>query len=191
MIDNSSCKSAIQDLKSNVNKCFEVCELKGSTYIPQNKTLANNELFNAIGGIPSSSSGVTSYAQNFSGFNTSSSGSTITLNCGGIGANWKCICIYSLSKKGWFSIYKITSSICILSANPWYAITGDPVLDDGEFPYSLESSSFRCAYSVSGNNISLTVDTYVGQDSSVDLSICCNQINTNSTYMLDIIDIIY
>lgn len=192
MINNSSCKTAIQNMKTLINECFQVCELKNSTYTPTKKTLANHELFNAIGAIPVGSSGSTDYGQNFSGFNvTASNDSNVTIDCGDIGTGWKAITIYSNTKNGWFSIYKISSNICILSANPWYAIVGDPVLEDGQFPYNLESSSYRCLYSISGNNISLTAESYIGQDSSSDISMCCNQINKTSYYMLDTIDIIY
>lgn len=192
MIDNSRCKTAIQNMKTLINECFQVCELKNSTYTPAKKTLANHELFNAIGGIPVGSSGTTSYAQSFSGFSvTANDDSNVTINCGSIGANWKAITIYSNTKNGWFSIYKISNNICILSANPWYAIVDDPVLEDGQFPYSLESSSYRCLYSISGNSISLTAESYIGQNSSSDISICCNQISNESYYMLDTIDVIY
>lgn len=192
MIDNSSCKTAIKNMKTLIDECFQVCELKNSTYTPSKKTLANHELFNAIGGIPVGSGGTTNYAQSFSGFNVTANGdSNVTINCGDIGANWKAITIYSNTKNGWFSIYKISNNICILSANPWYAITDDPVLEDGQFPYSLESSSYRCLYSISGNTISLTAESYIGQDSSSDISMCCNQISKTSDYMLDTIDIIY
>lgn len=192
MIDNSSCKTAIQNMKSAIAECFEVCRLKNSTYTPTAETLANHQLFNAIGGIPTGSSGgFTGIGQPFSGFDITATGdSNITINCGSIGTSWRGITIYSNSKEGWFSIYKISSSICIMCANPWYAITGDPVLDDGHFPYSLESSSFRCLYSISGNTITLTAETYIGQNGSVDISICGNQIRTDSTYRLDTIDII-
>lgn len=77
-----------------------------------------------------------------------------------------------------------------MSANPWYAIVDDPVLDNGNFPYNLESSSFRCLYTISGNSITLTVNNYVGQDGSTDISICASQIDSNSDYLLDLIDII-
>ena len=192
MIDNSICKTAIQNMKALINECFQVCELKNSTYKPTKKTLANHELFNAIGGIPVGSSGTTTYAQSFSGFDVTASGdSNVTINCGSIGTNWKAITIYSNTKNGWFSIYKINSYICILCANPWYAIVDDPVLEDGQFPYRLDSSSYRCLYNISGNSISLTAESYIGQDSSSDISICCNQISNESYYMLDTIDVIY
>ena len=191
MIDNSSCKNAIQNMESAIAECFEVCRLKNSTYTPTAETLANHQLFNAIGGIPTGSGGFTGIGQPFNGFDVTATGdSNITINCGSIGTNWRAITIYSSTKEGWFSIYKISSSICILSANPWYAITDDPVLEDGHFPYSLESNSYRCLYSISGNTISLTAESYIGQNGSVDISTCGNQIGIDSTYRLDTIDII-
>ena len=191
MIDNTSCKRAVENMKSDIAECFELCELRNSTYTPTKKTLANHELFNAIGGIPTGSGGFTGIGQPFNGFDVTANGdSTLVINCGSIGTNWRAIAVYSNTKQGWFTIHKISSSICIMSANPWYAITDDPVLDDGQFPYSLESSSFRCLYSISGTTITLVAESYIGQNSSVDISICGRQVSKDSTYLLDTIDII-
>ena len=184
----NSIVEAINELKTNINNAYNACENKGAT-IPTEKTSSN--LAECINSIPSGGGSYTSIGQAFSGFSVSaSSQSSISINCGSIGASWRAITIYSNTKQGWFSIYKISSNICIMSSNPWYAITDDPVLENGNFPYNLESSSFRCLYSISGNTITLTVSTYVGQDSSTDISICADQISTDSSYMLDIIDII-
>lgn len=181
-------KTAISSLKSNISSSYNACESKGAT-MPSVKNSSN--LPECILSIPSGGGGYTSIGQAFNGFNVSaSSQSSISINCGSIGTSWRAITIYSNTKQGWFSIYKISSNICIMSSNPWYAITDDPVLENGNFPYNLESSSFRCLYSISGNTITLTVSTYVGQDSSTDISICADQISTDSSYMLDIIDII-
>lgn len=188
-IDISSVKSAIMSLKSNIDKCFAECDSKGSTYTQSSNT--TSELIKKINAISGGGESHTSIGQAFNGFGvTASSQSSITIDCGSIGASWRAITIYSNTKQGWFSIYKLSSNICIMSSNPWYAITDDPVLEDGNFPYNIESSSFRCLYSISGNSITLTVSTYVGQDSSTDISICADQISSDSTYMLDIIDII-
>lgn len=188
-IDISACKSAIIAVKSNINACFTACDEKGSTYTQSSNT--TSELINKIKGISGGGGGYTSIGQAFSGFGvTASSQDSITIDCGSIGASWRAITIYSNTKQGWFSIYKVSSNICIMSSNPWYAITDDPVLENGNFPYNLESSSFRCLYSVNGNSITLTVSTYVGQDSSTDISICADQISSDSSYMLDTIDII-
>ena len=191
-IDNSSCKTAIENMKSAIAECFQVCRLKNSTYTPTDETLANAQLFNAIGGIPTGSGGgFTGIGQPFSGFDvTATDLSTLVIDCGSIGTDWRAITVYSNTKEGWFTIYKISSNICIMSANPWYAITDDPVLDDGNFPYALESSSFRCLYTISGTTITLTAENYIGQDSSVDISMCGRQISKDSTYLLDTIDII-
>ena len=188
-IDISACKSAITRVKSNIDKCFTACDSKGSTYTQSANT--TSELINKINGISGGSGGSSSIGQAFSGFGVSyNNNSSVTIDCGSIGASWRGITIYSNTKQGWFSIYKISSNICIMSANPWYATVDDPVLDNGNFPYNIESSSYRCLYSVSGNSITLTVSTYVGQDSSTDISVCADQISSNSSYMLDTIDII-
>lgn len=186
-IDISAVKTAINTVKSNVAECFTACNNKGSTYTESAQT--TSELINKINGI--SGGGISAIGQPFSGFGvTADSQSSITIDCGSIGCGWRGITIYSTTKQGWFSIYKISSNICIMSANPWYAIVDDPVLDNGNFPYNLESSSFRCLYSISGNSITLTVSNYVGQDGSTDISICASQISADSTYLLDLIDII-
>ena len=191
-IDNSSCKTAIENMKSAIAECFQVCRLKNSTYTPTAETLANSQLFNAIGAIPSGSGGgYTSIGQSFSGFDVTAPNLTsLVIDCGSIGADWRAITIYSSTKEGWFTIYKISSNICIMSANPWYAIKDDPVLEDGNFPYAIESSSFRCLYTISGNTITINAESYLGQDSSVDISVCGSQVSKDSTYMLDTIDII-
>lgn len=187
-IDISACKSAIMSVKANINECFKACDSKGSTYTQTANT--TSELINKINGI-SGGSGSSSIGQPFSGFGvTASSQDSITIDCGSIGTSWRGITIYSNTKQGWFSIYKVSSNICIMSSNPWYAITDDPVLENGNFPYNMESSSFRCLYSISGNSITLTVSTYVGQDSSTDISVCADQISSDSSYMLDTIDIV-
>lgn len=187
-IDITAVRTAINGVKSNVVACFDACNNKGSTY--QESAQTTGELLNKINAIPSGS-GVSAIGQPFNGFTVSaSSQSSITINCGSIGTGWRGITIYSNTKQGWFSIYKISSNICIMSANPWYAIVDDPVLDDGQFPYNLESSSFRCLYTISGNTITLAVSNYVGQDGSTDISICASQISSDSEYMLDLIDII-
>ena len=187
-IDISACKSAITRVKSNIDKCFTACDSKGSTYTQSANT--TSELINKINGI---SGGSSSIGQAFSGFGVSynnNNNSSVTIDCGSIGTSWRGITIYSNTKQGWFSIYKVSSNICIMSSNPWYAITDDPVLENGNLPYNVESSSYRCLYSVSGNSITLTVSTYVGQDSSTDISSCADQIASDSSYMLDTIDII-
>ena len=189
MIDNLACKTAINTIKTHVSNCFDECANKGSSFSGR-RILSN--LQEAISLISAQGGGTfEGIGQPFSGFGVTASSTTqVTINCGSIGANWRVITIYSSTKNGWFSIYKISNNTCILSANPWYAITDDPVLDDGNFPYTLQSSSVRCSYSINGSSITVTAESYLGQDSSVDLSISCSQISSDSTYMLDTIDII-
>ena len=186
-INNTPCLNAVTNIKNEISNCFDECNNKGSSFSGDRKLV---NLKQAISLIPSG--GNTSYAKPFNGFGVSDvSDSQVTINCGSIGASWRAITIYSNTKEGWFSIYKISNNVCIMSANPWYAIVDDPVLDDGHFPYSLESSSYRCLYTVSGSSITLLAESYIGQNSSSDISICCNQISNESQYMLDTIDVIY
>ena len=189
MIDNSACKMAITAIKTHVSNCFNECANKGSSFSGMRRLSNLQEAISLIS--TQGGSAIEGIGQPFPGFGVTASSSTqVTINCGSVGANWRCITVYSNTKQGWFSIYKISNNICILSANPWYAITDDPVLDDGNFPYTLQSSSVRCSYSISGSSITVTAESYLGQDSSVDLSISCSQISSDSTYMLDTIDII-
>ena len=187
MIDISTCRSAINAVKSNINRCFELCDTKGSTYAQSENT--TSELYDKINAIPAGDggSGIIGTGQPFSGFSvTSSNDQQITINCGSVGASWKGIAIYSSSKRGFFAIHKVDESRCIVSGMPWYYY--DDGSTTGAFPYSLESSAAMCNYTVSGSSISLSVIVY-SVENPADISILANQINSESNYMLDLIDI--
>lgn len=189
MIDISSCRNAINTVKGNINRCFELCDAKGSTYSQYENT--TSELYNKINAIPTGDGGggtpIVGTGQPFSGFTTSSSNDQqLTINCGSVGSGWKGIAVYSNTKRGWFSIHKVDGSRCIVSGMPWYYY--DDGSTTGAFPYSLESSSAMCNYTVSGSSISLTVITY-STENAADISMLGNQINTESNYMLDLIDV--
>ena len=149
MIDVTSCRTAITAVKNNINRCFELCDTKGSTYTQSSKT--TSELYNKINCIPIGiAEAITGIGQPFSGFSvTSSNDQVITINCGSVGASWRGITVYSNSKRGFFSIYKVDSSRCVVSAMPWYYYDDGSTM--GEFPYSLESSACMCNYSISGS----------------------------------------
>ena len=187
MIDISSCRNAINTVKSNIDRCFELCDAKGSTYSQYENT--TGELYNKIEAIPVGD-GVTPIVgtgQPFSGFTTSSSNDQqLTINCGSVGSGWKGIAVYSNTKRGWFAIHKVDGSRCIVSGMPWYYY--DDGSTTGAFPYSLESTSAMCNYTVSGSSISLSVITY-STENAADISMLGNQINTESNYMLDLIDV--
>ena len=190
MIDISACREALNTLKSNINRCFALCDSKGSTYSPYENTTA--ELYNKINAIPTgegggSGGGIVGTGQPFNGFSvTSSNDQQLTINCGSVGVSWKGIAVYSNSKRGWFAIHKIDGSRCIVSGMPWYYY--DDGSTTGAFPYSLESTSARCSYTVSGSSINLNVVVY-STENAADISMLGNQINTDSNYMLDLIDI--
>ena len=186
MIDISSCRNAINALKGNINRCFELCDEKGSTYTQSANT--TTELYNKIDAIPiGGSNPIVGIGQPFSGFSvTASDDQTITINCGSVGSGWRGITVYSNSKRGFFSIYKVDNFRCIVSAMPWYYY--DDGSTTGEFPYSLESSAAMCTYTVSGSSITLSVIVY-SIENPADLSMMANQINSESNYMLDLIDV--
>lgn len=185
MIDISLCRTAINAVKHNINRCFELCDEKGSTYSQMENT--TSELYDKINAIPAGGGTIVGTGQPFSGFTTSSSNDQqLTINCGSVGAGWKGIAIYSNSKRGWFAIHKVDGSRCIVSGMPWYYY--DDGSTTGAFPYSLESTSAMCNYTVSGSSISLNVIVY-SHENPADISMLGNQINTESNYMLDLIDI--
>ena len=187
MIDISSCEEAINAVKANINRCFELCDAKGSTYSQYENT--TSELYNKIEGITvgDGGGGIVGTGQPFSGFSVSSSNDQqLTINCGGVGAGWKGIAIYSSSKRGFFAIHKVDGSRCIVSGMPWYYY--DDGSTTGEFPYSLESTSAMCNYTVSGSSINLNVIVY-STENPADISMLGNQINPDSNNMLDLIDV--
>ena len=184
-IDITAVKTAINGVKSNVAACFNACNNKGSTYTESAQT--TGELINKINAIPSGG-GVSSIGQPFSGFNVAASSETnISIDCGGVGASWKGIVVYSQTKKGFYSIYKIDSERCIVSGMPWYYYDDGSTV--GEFPYTLEATSAMCTYTVSGSTITLTVVTY-SVESPADISMLSSQVDSDSNYLLDLIDII-
>lgn len=188
MIDISSCRKAINVVKSNITRCFDLCDAKGSTYSQYANT--TDELYNKINAIPVGEGGgsaIIGTGQPFNGFSvTSSNDQQLTINCGSVGASWKGIAVYSNSKRGWFAIHKVDGSRCIVSGMPWYYY--DDGSTTGAFPYSLESSSAMCNYTVSGASISLNVIVY-STENPADISMLGNQINNESNYMLDLIDV--
>lgn len=192
MIDITSCREAIDALKRKIDNCFALCDAKGSTYTQSANT--TSELYYKINAIPvgegdgsEGGSIIIGTGQPFSGFTVSSSNDQqLTINCGSVGTGWKGIAIYSNSKRGYFTIHKVDSSRCIVCGMPWYYY--DDGSTTGAFPYSLESTSAMCNYTVSGSTITLNVIVY-SVENPADISMLGNQINTESNYMLDLIDI--
>lgn len=186
MIDISSCSDAINVVKGNINRCFELCDTKGSTYTQLDNT--TSELYHKIDAIPiGSGNTIVGMGQPFSGFSvTSTNDQVVTINCGSVGASWRGITVYSNSKRGFFTVYKVDGSRCVVSGMPWYYY--DDGSTTGAFPYSLEATAAMCNYSVSGSSITLSVIVY-SIENPADLSVMCNQINSDSNYLLDLIDV--
>lgn len=168
MIDNSSCKTAIQNMKSAITQCFDACRSKNSTYTPTKETLANSELLNAINGIPSGSGGgtesVNMNAQPCTHLNVTWAEITdpsdipqqFTIDFSSIGVTFKALVIYSATNDGYFAITRIDSTKCVISAHPFIkynneSITG--VTDLGE-------GTYRANYVVNGNSITFTRANY-------------------------------
>lgn len=168
MIDNSSCKTAIQNKINEIDECFQLCTTKGSTYTPTAKTLANKQLYNAINGIPTGSGGSTPSvnmdAQPCTHLNVTWAEITdptdipqqFTIDFGSIGVTFKALVIYSATRDGYFAITRIDSTKCVISAHPFIkynneSITG--VTDVGE-------GTYRANYVVSGNSITFTRANY-------------------------------
>ena len=190
MIDISLCKTAINAVKNNINRCFELCDAKGSTYSQMDNT--TSELYDKITAIPVGEGGggggtIVGTGQPFSGFTTSSNNDQhLSINCGSVGVGWKGIAIYSNTKRGWFSIHKVDDSRCIVSGMPWYYY--DDGSTTGSFPYSLTSTSAMCNYTISGSSVNLNVIVY-SIENPADISMLANLINSESNYILDLIDI--
>lgn len=185
MIDIALCRTAINAVKGNIDRCFELCDEKGSTYSQSENT--TSELYDKIDSIPVGGNTIIGTGQPFSGFSvTSSNDQQLTINCGSVGVGWKGIAVYSNSKRGFFAIHKVDESRCIVSGMPWYYY--DDGSTTGAFPYSLESTSAMCNYTISGSSIILNVIVY-STENPADISMLGNQINSESNYMLDLIDI--
>ena len=188
MIDISTCRTAIDAVKGNINRCFELCDAMGSTYSQSDNT--TSELYDKINAIPTGGGNtVVGTGQPFSGFSVTTdieNRQRMVINCGSVGVGWKGIAIYSNTKRGWFSIHKVDGSRCIVSGMPWYYY--DDGSTTGAFPYSLESTSAMCNYTVSGSSISLDVIAY-SVENAADIFMLGNQINNESNYMLDLIDV--
>ena len=128
-IDNSSCITAINHIKSYVSACFAKCTAKGSTFSGA-QTLANLET--AIDLIPQSSSGggdspVISENINGASFDLFTvtkpdeiSPNEFTIDFGSVGVTWRSIVCYSDTKDGHFSIHKISGNKCVISSAIFY-----------------------------------------------------------------------
>lgn len=198
MIDNSSCLSAVQNIKSNVAKCFAKCEEKGSTY--KGAELLN-KLEQAIDSIPQNASGGESggtISENINGGSFELFTVTFpedepfpnefTIDFGGVGVTWRSIVCYSDTNEGHFSIVKIGNNKCIISASVFYNIASRWDEQSGIYPSGR--GTYRARYTISGNTIHFENDEYEatlnGWDDYDEFSSLPNQVsNFTNDYFSD------
>ena len=163
--DLTSLKQAISSLKSNISNAYNACMNKGAT-MPTNKISKN--LAECILSIPTGSGGSTPSvdmnAQPCSHFNVTWAEITdpsdvpqqFTIDFSSIGVTFKSIVIYSATNDGYFSITRIDSTKCVISAHPFIKYQDESiygVTDMGE-------GTYRATYSVNGNSITFTRANY-------------------------------
>ena len=191
-IDNSSCITAINHLKSYVTACFDKCTAKGSTYSGTQK-LANLE--SAIDLIPTGSGGVISENINGESFDLFTvtkpdeiSPNTFTIDFGSVGVTWRSIVCYSDTKDGHFSINKLSGNKCVISASIFY--NSENQWDEATGIFPEVRGTYRATYSISGNTITFTNDEYEatsnGSDSYDNFASMPNQVsNAVNDYFTD------
>ena len=191
-IDNSSCITAINHLKSYVTACFNKCTAKGSTYSGTQK-LANLE--SAIDLIPTGSGGVISENINGESFDLFTvtkpdeiSPNTFTIDFGSVGVTWRSIVCYSDTKDGHFSINKLSGNKCVISASIFY--NSENQWDEATGIFPEVRGTYRATYNISGNTITFTHDEYDatsnGSDSYDDFASMPNQVsNAVNDYFTD------
>ena len=196
-IDNSSCITAINHIKSYVTACFNKCTAKGSTYSGTQK-LANLET--AIDLIPQSSGGggdspVISENINGASFDLFTvtkpdeiSPNTFTIDFGSVGVTWRSIVCYSDTKDGHFSIQKLSDNKCVISASIFY--NSESMWDEATGIYPEVRGTYRATYEISGNTIHFTNAEYDatsnGSESYDDFASMPNQVsNAENSYFTD------
>ena len=158
-------QEAISSLKTNISNSYNECESKGAT-MPSDKTSSN--LPDCIKSIPTGSSGSTPSvdmnAQPCSYLRVTWAEITdpenvpqqFTIDFGSIGVTFKSLVIYSATRDGYFSITRIDSTKCVISAHPFIKYQDESiygVTDMGE-------GTYRANYSVNGNSITFTRANY-------------------------------
>lgn len=197
-IDNSSCLTAINHIKSYVTACFNKCTAKGSTY---NGTRTLSNLETAIDLIPQSSSGgggdspVISENINGEAFDLFTvtkpdeiSPNTFTIDFGSVGVTWRSIVCYSDTKDGHFSIHKISGNKCVISASIFYNSENQWDESTGIFPDVR--GTYRATYTISGNTITFVNAEYDatsnGSESYDNFASMPNQVsNAENSYFTD------
>ena len=189
-IDNSSCITAINHIKSYVTACFTKCKSKGSTFSGTQK-LANLE--SAIDLIPTG--GTISENINGASFDLFTvtkpdeiSPNTFTIDFGSVGVTWRSIVCYSDTKDGHFSIHKISGNKCVISASIFYNSENQWDESTGIFPDVR--GTYRATYTISDNTITFVNAEYDatsnGSESYDDFASMPNQVsNAENSYFTD------
>lgn len=158
-------KQAISSLKSNISASYTACQSKGAT-IPSVKNSAN--LPECIMSIPTNSGGSTPSvemnAQSCSHFNVTWAEITdptdvpqqFTIDFSQIGVTFKSLVIYSATRDGFFSINRIDSTKCVISAQVFLKYNNESITGVTDYGYG----SYRANYSVNGNSITFTRANY-------------------------------
>ena len=194
-IDNSSCLTAINHIKSYVTACFNKCTAKGSTFNGTQK-LANLE--SAINLIPTGSGSGGTISENINGASFDLFTVTkptddpypneFTIDFGSVGVTWRSIVCYSDTKDGHFSIHKLSDNKCIISASIFY--NSESMWDEATGIYPEVRGTYRATYEISGNTIHFTNAEYDatsnGSESYDDFASMPNQVsNAENSYFTD------
>ena len=195
-IDNSSCITAINHIKSYVSACFAKCTTKGSTFSGI-QTISNLET--AIDLIPQSSGGGDSpvISENINGgsfdlFTVTKpdeiSPNEFTIDFGGVGVTWRSIICYSDTKDGHFSIQKLPNNKCVISASIFY--NSENMWDESTGIFPDVRGTYRATYTISGNTITFVNAEYDatsnGSESYDNFASMPNQVsNAENSYFTD------
>ena len=197
-IDNSSCITAINHIKSYVSACFAKCTAKGSTFSGI-QTISNLET--AIDLIPQSSSGGGDspvISENITGgsfdlFTVTKptdviSPNEFTIDFGSVGVTWRSIICYSDTKDGHFSIQKLPNNKCVISASIFY--NSENMWDESTGIFPDVRGTYRATYSISGNTITFVNAEYDatsnGSESYDNFASMPNQVsNAENSYFTD------
>ena len=195
-IDNSSCITAINHIKSYVSACFAKCTAKGSTFSGI-QTISNLET--AIDLIPQSSVGGDSpvISENINGgsfdlFTVTKpdeiSPNEFTIDFGSVGVTWRSIICYSDTKDGHFSIQKLPNNKCVISASIFY--NSENMWDESTGIFPDVRGTYRATYSISGNTITFVNAEYDatsnGSESYDNFASMPNQVsNAENSYFTD------
>ena len=195
-IDNSSCITAINHIKSYVSACFAKCTAKGSTFSGI-QTISNLET--AIDLIPQSSGGDSPViSENINGgsfdlFTVTKptdviSPNEFTIDFGSVGVTWRSIICYSDTKDGHFSIQKLPNNKCVISASIFY--NAENQFDEATGIFPDVRGTYRATYNISGNTITFVNAEYAatsnGSESYDNFASMPNQVsNAENSYFTD------